>query len=215
MWRLLAGLVLVVGLSFATAPSASAQYCTMGTSNTVPGFRNGANINPLYGGGYQGYQYYPFNQAWYGGNPSFYSSYYNGYPYGQYPSGGARTVATLVWWRSGGGSQPYFGAGYVDPTFYDVAALGNYVNPYYSDIVGNMPFWTGQYGGSTHTTARSTAAIRRTAGSPTTRTVATRLTATAGPARRSSWAATRITVDSQLSIASGGGRRQPAAVGSR
>jgi len=148
MWRLLAGLVLVVGLSFAAAPSASAQYCTLGTSNTVPGFRNGANINPLYGGGYQGYQYYPFNQAWYGGNPSFYSSYYNGYPYGQYPSGGGAYGGYPSFGGvAGGGGQPYFGAGYVDPTFYDVAALGNYVNPYYSDIVGNMPFWTGQYGG--------------------------------------------------------------------
>ena len=108
MWRLLAGLLLVVGLSFAAAPSASAQYCTLGTSNTVPGFRNGANINPIYGGGYQGYQYYPFNQAWYGGNPSFYSSYYNGYPYGQYPSGGG---------AYGGGYAPYSSALYL-PSFY-------------------------------------------------------------------------------------------------
>jgi len=148
MWRLLAGLLLVVGLSFAAAPSASAQYCTMGTSNTVPGFRNGFNINPLYGGGYQGYQYYPFNSAWYGGNPSFYSSYYNGYPYGQYPSGqGSYGGYPAFGGAAGGGGQPYFGAGYVDPTFYDTAYLGNFVNPYYSDILGNMPFWTGQYGG--------------------------------------------------------------------
>src|SRR2546428_14014356 len=112
MWRLLAGLVLVVGLSFAAAPSASAQYCTLGTSNTVPGFRNGANINPLYGGGYQGYQYYPFNQAWYGGNPSFYSSYYNGYPYGQYPSGGgAYGGYPSFCGGAGGGGPAHFRAG--------------------------------------------------------------------------------------------------------
>src|SRR5579875_1767741 len=149
MWRLLAGLViLTVGLSLAAAPSASAQYCTLGTSNTAPGFRSGFNINPLYGGGYQGYQYYPFNQAWYGGNPSFYASYTNGYPYGQYPSGaGVYSSYPYGGGVAGGGSQPYIGAGYVDPTFYDTAALGNYQNPYYSDILGNVPFWTGQYGG--------------------------------------------------------------------
>jgi hypothetical protein len=123
MWRLLAGLVLVVGFSLAAAPSASAQYCSMGTSNTVPGFRSG----------------------WYGGTPSFYSTYYSGYPYGQYPSGSG--VYAGQGGVAGGGSQPYFGAGYVDPTFYDTTYLGNYVNPYYNDIVGNMPFWPGLYGG--------------------------------------------------------------------
>src|SRR3954471_1037255 len=86
MWRLLAGLMLIGGL-FVAAPSASAQYCSSGTTNGAPGYRSGFNINPTYGGGYPGYQYYPFASAWYGGQPSFYSSYYNGYPYGQYPSG--------------------------------------------------------------------------------------------------------------------------------
>jgi hypothetical protein len=147
MWRLLVGLVLLGALA-AVAPSAAAQYCTLGTSNTIPGFRSGFNINPLYGGGYPGYAYYPFYQAWYGGIPSFYASYTNSYPYGQYPSGaGAYTGYPLAGGVAAGGSQPYIGAGYIDPTFYDTTALGNYVNPYYSDILGNVPFWTGQYGG--------------------------------------------------------------------
>jgi hypothetical protein len=148
MWRLLAVLILLGGLSVVAAPSASAQYCTMGTSNTVPGFRSGFNINPAYGGGYQGYNYYPFYQAWYGGNPSFYASYTNAGPYGQYPSGaGVYSSYPYGAGVAGVGSQPYVGAGYVDPLFYDTAYLGNYLNPYYSDIWGNMPFWTGQYGG--------------------------------------------------------------------
>ncbi|MBX5493651.1 MAG: hypothetical protein IRZ14_21080 [Chloroflexi bacterium] len=147
MKRLLAGLALLGGL-FLAAPDASAQYCSLGNASGIMGVRSGVNINPLYSGGFAGYAYYPFYQAWYGGYPSWYASYTNGYPYGQYPVGqgvyGGYPYAGGV---AGGGSQPYFGAGYVDPTFYDVATLGNYVNPYYSDLVGNMPFWTGQYGG--------------------------------------------------------------------
>jgi hypothetical protein len=147
MWRLLVGLAFL-GSLFVAAPSASAQYCSLGTSNTSPGFRSASNINPTYGGGYAGYQYYPFQQAWYGGTPSFYASYTNGYPYGQNASGGGAYAGYPNYGGvAGGGSAPYFGAGYVDPTFYDTATLGNYQNPYYSDIYGNMPFWTGQYGG--------------------------------------------------------------------
>ena len=148
MWRLLVGLMLVVGTLAVSAPSASAQYCSLGASNGAPSARSMSNINPLYGGGYPGYHYYPFYQSWYGGSPSFYARYTNGGPYGQYPSGaGSYSSYPLGGGVAGGGSQPYFGAGYVDPTFYDTAALGNYQNPYYSDILGNMPFWTGQYGG--------------------------------------------------------------------
>jgi hypothetical protein len=148
MWRLLAALILVGGILAVAVPSASAQYCTMGTTNGVPSYRSGFNINPLYSGGYQGYQYYPFNQAWYGGTPSFYASYTNGYPYGQYPAGGGvYSGYPYAGGVAGGGGQPYIGAGYVDPLWNDTAALGNFVNPYYSDIFGNMPFWVGQYGG--------------------------------------------------------------------
>jgi hypothetical protein len=147
MRRLLVGLIVLGGLSLA-APSASAQYCGLGTTNTAPGFRSLSNINPVYSGGYAGFQYYPFQQAWYGGQPSFFASYTNGYPYGQGSAGGGVYGGYPQYGGvAGGGSQPYFGAGYVDPTFYDTAALGNYVNPYYSDITGNVPFWTGQYGG--------------------------------------------------------------------